>query len=292
MKKNVLTALLLVMMVCALLVSFAGCTKEAAVAGDDIVAQLKQENAQLKEQIKQLTAALETAKQGGSVQSWELTGSPWSDRSGATITCSITPANYEDGMTAALSIRMGELEAESTLCTWDGKAFTGSVELNAADGYSYYCIFTTPDGIQDEVALNSPQHPVNSDLVYLGSSLTSYANLVVEDWANDDGKLVINSGFIQVQTPLLGETVTLQKAELVFLQNGSELERMTVDVPAGEGAGSYELALSGTSFTMPEVSADCQLDLNLEAALSDGSVITSSGGSWYVSDGELVLSVG
>ena len=292
MKKNVLTALLLVMMVCALLVSVTGCKQEAAVAGDDIVAQLKQENAQLKEQIKQLTAALETAKQGGSVPSWELTGSPWSDRSGATITCSITPANYEDGMTAALSIRMGELEAESTLCTWDGKAFTGSVELNAADGYSYYCIFTTPDGIQDEVALNSPQHPVNSDLVYLGSSLTSYANLVVEDWANDDGKLVINSGFIQVQTPLLGETVTLQKAELVFLQNGSELERMTVDVPAGEGAGSYELALSGTSFTMPEVSADCQLDLNLEAALSDGSVITSSGGSWYVSDGELVLSVG
>ena len=133
---------------------------------------------------------------------------------------------------------------------------------------------------------------MNSDLVYLGSSLTSYANLVVEDWANDDGKLVINSGFIQVQTPLLGETVTLQKAELVFLQNGSELERMTVDVPAGEGAGSYELALSGTSFTMPEVSADCQLDLNLEATLSDGNVITSSGGSWYVSDGELVLSVG
>ena len=51
MKKNVLTTLLLVMMVCALLVSFAGCKKEAATADDDIVAQLKQENAQLKEEL-------------------------------------------------------------------------------------------------------------------------------------------------------------------------------------------------------------------------------------------------
>ena len=204
MKKKIFSTTLLILIVASLLLC--GCSAKTEANADDSaarIAALEQENAQLKAQVESLTAELGRMNQNAALQDWSLDAAAWSDSNGATVTFTASPVSYVDGMKAALSIRMGDLEAESTNCVWDGNAFTGSVELSAADGYSYYCILTTPDGTQKEVELNSPENITNETLVYLGSSLTAYANLVVENWEATDSALNITSGYIQVQMPRL-----------------------------------------------------------------------------------------
>ena len=74
--------------------------------------------------------------------------------------------------------------------------------------------------------------------------------------------------------------------------NGEAVEKQALDIPEGEGQGSYELVLSGISFPMPEMEDDYQLELILEVNLSDGQVLTASGGSWYYTGGEMIMVVG
>ena len=219
----------------------------------------------------------------------------WSDGNGATVTFTASPINYVDGMKAALSVRMGDLEAESTNCVWDGAAFTGSVELSAADGYSYYCVLTNPDGAQSEVALTSPENVTDEALVYLGSSLSAYANLVVEDWEATAAALTLKSGYIHAQMPQLTFNNTaseIAKSSLVLKLNNEEISRQDITLEPSEGEGSFEATLSGQSFSMPAMQDEYQLDLWLEVSLTTGSTVSVSGGSWYNSDGTLQLVVG
>ena len=299
MKKKFFSTALLVLMIAALMVFTAGCSSEDSDSAARI-AQLEQENAALKAQLEELNAAMdrETERlqqlQEGSLKDWNLDLSAWADGNGATVSFTATPDAYAEGLRAALSVRMGDLEAESTNCVWDGNAFTGSVELSAADGYSYYCILTTPDGTQKEVELNSPENITNETLVYLGSSLTAYANLVVENWEATDSALNITSGYIQVQMPRLssGSATSATKAELVLHLNGQETTRQEIALTPGEGEGSYEAAVNSVSFSMPAMEDDHQLDLWLEVTLSSGNPLRVNGGSWYSSNGQLQLVVG
>lgn len=294
MKKNVFSILMMIVMIAALLVSFAGCSNAADEDSTARITELETENAALRAQIEELTAEIENMKQRAALENWTLDAAPWNDGNGATVTFTATPVNYVEGMKAALSVRMGDLEAESTNCVWEGTAFSGSVELGAADGYGYYCILTSPDGTQEEIKLNTPDSVTNETLVYLGSNLNAYANLIVEDWEATDANLVVKSGYIQVQMPRLTATGTasVSRAALVLKLNGEETSRMELTLPAGEGDGSYELALEETSFTMPAMEDDYQLDLYLEVALSTGNTIEVVGGSWYSNNNELLLVVG
>lgn len=292
MKKNLFTVLLVVLMIAALMVSFTGCSGQDEESAARI-AQLEQENAALQAQLEEINAEMDRMKQRAALQTWTLNATAWNDGNGATVTFNAIPVNYVDGQRAALSVRMGDLEAESTNCIWDGSAFTGSVELGAMDGYSYYCILTSLDGSQEEIELNTPDNVTNESLVYLGSSLTSYANLLVEDWEATDATLTVKSGYAQVQLPRLAAiTPSLSSAALVLSLNGEEVERQVLTMPAGEGEGSYELALSGNSFSMPAMEDDYQLEVLLEVVLNTGSTVTVSGGSWFCNDGELIMVVG
>ena len=294
MKKNVFSTLMVIVMIAALMVSFAGCSNTAENGSADRIAELEAENAALQAQVAELTGEIENMKQKAALQDWTLDATPWNDGNGATVTIAATPVSYTEGQKAALSVRMGELEAESTNCVWNGTAFTGSVELSAADGYSYYCILTSVDGTQDEIALNTPDNVVNEALVYLGSNLNAYANLIVEDWESNDSSLVIKSGYIQAQMPRLSVTgnTTVSRSALVLKLNGEEISRMDITLPAGEGDGSYEMTLENTAFTMPAMEDDYQLELYLEVALSSGNTLQTLGGSWYSNSGELLLVVG
>lgn len=294
MKKNVFSILMVIIMTAALLVSFTGCSNTADEESTARIAELEAENAALQAQIAELTTEIENMKQRAALETWTLEATPWNDGNGATVTFTATPVNYVEGQKAALSVRMGDLEAESTNCVWDGTAFTGSVELGAADGYGYYCILTSLDGTQEEIKLNTPDSVTNETLVYLGSNLNAYANMIVEDWEATASNLVIKSGYIQVQMPRLtaSGTASVSKASLILKLNGEETSRMDLTLAAGEGDGSYELALEETSFTMPAMEDDYQLDLYLEVTLSTGNTIQVVGGSWYSNNGELLLVVG
>lgn len=293
MKKNIFSVLMLFVLVAALMVSFTGCNAadEESVAR---IAELEQENANLQAKIDELTAEIDSMKQKAALQDWTLDATAWNDGNGATVTFAATPVNYVEGQKAALSVRMGDLEAESTNCVWNGTAFTGSVELTAADGYSYYCILTSLDGSQDEILLNAPENVTNETLVYLGTNLNAYANMIVEDWEATATNLVVKSGYVQAQMPRLTATGTasISNAALVLKLNGQESTRQELQIPAGEGTGSYEMSLADISFVMPAMEDDYQLDLYLEVSLSTGNTIQVSGGSWYSNNGELLLVVG
>lgn len=294
MKKNVFSTLMVIVMIAAMLVSFAGCSNTADEESAARIAELEQENAALQAKIAELTSEIDGMKQKAALQDWTLDATPWSDGNGATVTFAATPVKYVEGQKAALSVRMGELEAESTNCVWNGTSFVGSVELTAADGYSYYCILTSVDGTQDEIALNTPEDVTNDALVYLGSNLNAYANLIVESWEANGTNLVINSGYVQVQMPRLtaSGSASISKAALVLKLNNEETSRMDLTIPEGEGEGSYELALENTALTLPAMEDDFQLDLYLDVTLSTGNAMQTLGGSWYSNNGELLLVVG
>lgn len=279
-----------VLMLSVLVLALAGCGKEK----DDKVTTLESENAQLKEEVETLNEQLEQMENAG-FKTWKLTAAAWVDHNGATVSFIGEPKAYVDGQTAQLVVRFNGTEMAVQDCAWDGTSYTASVDLEAADGYSYGCVFTAPDGTQDSVVLSSPDNPTFDSLVYMQSSLTAYCNLFVADYEVKDGKMNITSGYVQVQLPQItasGSAVEFDSAELVFLLNGDVLETQKLDLPQGEGAGSYETAMTSISFNMPEMKDDYQLDLNVNVKLSDGSTITANGGSWFYNNGKLNMVVG
>ena len=262
-----------------------------------MLAQLQQENAALQAQVNDLTNQLASMKQKASLETWTMDVIPWPGNTGANVTISAIPKAHVDGQSATISVQLNGLEAESVPCAWDGTAYTATVELHAADGYSYYCILTSLDGSQEQIALNTPENPTEDSLIYLASYLNAYANMIVDGdgWKADKKKLTISSGYIQVQMPQLtmgSDSVTIEKAELVLKLSGEETDRQSITLPKGEGEGSYEMAVTDLSFEMPKMADDHQLDLWLEVTLSDGQTLSTCGGSWYYSNGDLVLAVG
>lgn len=298
MKKNIFSIALLLVMILSLMLMTTGCNSDAQAAADEAalrIAALEQENSELQSKLNELTAQMDSMKQKASLQDWNLDAKAWSDGNGATVTFTATPFNYVDGQRAALSVRMGDLEAEGTNCVWDGTVFSGSVELSAADGYSYYCVLTNLDGTQSEMELNAPGNVTNDALVNLGSSLSAYANLVVENWEATGTALSIKSGYMQAQMPRLtfnDMEAKVSAAALVLKLNDEEVGRQDVTLNPGEGEGSFEADIEGYTFTIPTVEDEHQLDLWLEVTLNTGNTVSVAGGSWYTGDGQLQLVVG
>ena len=287
MKKKVFAFFLALTMLFAL----AGCGTDNSAD----VAKLQEDIAALTQQVEALSTRLDMLEQKSGLQSWALIPTAWSNGGGASVRLTAVPVTYAEGQSASLSVRLNNQEIINTPCTWDGTCYTAAVELEAADGYSYYCSLIAADGTKEQFALNTPENPVDDTLVYLRSSLVAYGNLVVESWYGADDKLNITSGYVQVQMPQIAAEsgqIVYSDASLVLQLNGQEVSRLPLDLPEGEGEGSYELVLTDAAFDMPEMADSDQLELWLEVTLSSGEQILTSGGSWFYSDGELLLAVG
>ena len=287
-RKNVLC---LVAFVLVLAMAMAGCGSktEGADTPEQQIAALKQENEQLRSQIETLTRQLESL-QSAILTDWSLNALASSDRTCATITFTAVPASESEGQTLSLVVNLNGLEAESVPCTMDGSRYTATVELPAADGYSFYCLLTGPTGTQQQIPLITPDAPGDGSLINLGSSLNAYCSLYVDKWNYNDGKLTLENAYVQAQMPVIsagGDNVTPSSAALVFLHNGQEVERRELTLNSGEGDGSFEANISNVSFTTPKLEEDHQLDLELVITLSDGSNLSYNGCSWFVADGSL-----
>jgi len=285
MRKNILSMILVIVMVAAMMLCVTGCSGDA---------QLKEENAQLKAQVEELTARLAAYENKPALAEYTLTGSAWSSNNGATVTMTAVPTFHDDSHTAALSVQLNGIEEEFVPCEWNGTAYTATVDLNAANGYGYYFIITAADGSPIRMELNTPNNITDDTLVYMENALSAYANMVMESWEEKDGKLIVNSGFVQVQMPRLtaGDNSGYAGSQLILKCNGEEVDRKAIDLPQGEAAGSYESAVSNQQFSLPEIESDAILELWLEVTLSNGQTVNTCACTWTYLDGTLMPSVG
>ena len=286
MKKRVISLILALVMLAAL----TACGNDS-----DRIAQLEAENAALKAQVAELTAKLDNAVSFASLSDWDFDAYAWSSNNGVSVTFTGTPVSYAEGQKARFSAWLeGELVAEED-CTWDGTNFVGTLDLNAADGYCYYCTITDETGNTTEVELNTPKNPTDETLIDMETSLTAYCGMMVEDSDFEGSTLTIVSGYAQVQLPKIGQTVedvTCTGGRLVLEYAGQEVARFDLTLVPGESADRYAAEIAGIQFTIPSMKDDEQLDIRMEVTLSDGQVLTTAGGSWFFNDGELYLVVG
>ena len=292
MKKNL--SALLALLLCAMLV-LSACQKEAPANDyEQQIAALTQENAALKEQVDVLTRQLESI-QNAVLTDWDLTAKASSDRNSAVLSFSAVPAVAPEGQTVSLVVLLNGFEAESVQCAPQDGTYYGTLTLPAADGYSYYCLITNPDGAQQQIPLITEDNSEDRTLIDLSASLYGYCHLMVEDWKFEGTTLTVNSAFFQAKVPTLsqdGSAVTAQKAQLVLLHNGQEVSRQDLTLTAGEAEGTFEAPISAVTFTTPALEDDHQLDLVLEITLSAGDPLTNNSCSWYYIDGGLTMVVG
>lgn len=299
MKKNIISILALVLAVLSLVLSvicFMVVREEPTFDPDRLLA-LEQENQELRSRIDALEArsdALTTQQDMSGLAGWTLDARAWADSTGADITLTAAPSAYQEGMTASLLVLLEGQEILRLPCQWDGSAFTASGALTAADGYGYYCLLTGPNGTGQQIALTTPENPVQDIPVYLASSLTAYCNLLVDSWEEQEGLLVLTAAYAQTQLPRLsaGGEAAIESAQLVLTLNGSEAARTRVALEPGETAGSFESALIDIRLSIPELTVDDCLDLRLEVTLTDGRQLTAYGASWYRTEDGLYAVVG
>lgn len=281
---------MIAMILAVLMIMLAGCN-----SGTDRIAELEAENAQLKAQVEALTAQLDSAANPASLTEWHFDSFAWSGNNGANITFTGTPNRYVEGQTAALKITLEGEEVDSIECAWDGTVYTATTDLNAADGYCYYCVITDPYGNESEVELNTPKAPTNEAIINIETALTSYCGMMVEDSKLEGTTLTVTAGYAQVQLPLIGQTgqqVAITGAELILEAEGQEVDRVTLTMQQGESVNSYTAEVAGITFTVPTMEDDQQLELRMEVTLSDGQILTTLGGNWFANGGDLFLVVG
>lgn len=259
-----------------------------------LIDDLYQQNQQLRSQLESMTARLERLETVVSLQSWELKTAAWADSTGADVTLTATPSDYQEGVSAIFQVKLEGREVASIPCQWNGTDFTATASLNAADGYSYYCILESPGGTR-HLGLTSPENPAPEIPVFLQSSLSSYCNLIVNDWEEAEGsQLLLTGACAQVQLPLIapGGSVRIVTANLVLRLNGADSTLVPIQLNPSEVAGSFDLTITGGKLPMPELQEGDLLELYLVVHLSDGRNLQAFGISWQRSDGELISAVG
>lgn len=292
-KKNGLAVTLA--LVCALgaLAVSALCVTSIPEDQSHLIDDLYAKNAQLQDRVEQLEGELEQLMTAVSLQSWTLDVDPWPDSTGADVTLSAVPSAYQSGFQAELAVLLEGEQVASQKCQWDGMAFTATVSLNAADGYSYYCYLTTSAGSQ-KLLLTGPESAEPGTAVYLVTGLSAYCNLVVNNWNEKDGGLILTDAYAQAQLPQISADgpVEIATSEIVLRLNGERSSRIPIQLVPSEVEGSLELTITELEIPMPELREGDVLELFLEVILTDGRHLNAFGITWRLEDGNLSSAVG
>ena len=294
MKKNTLVRILTLALAAVMALGAAGCKEKEPAIDPAYVAQLEQENADLKNQVDTLAKRVDEMERNAVLKDYTMTAKPRKDGTGAIIEIAAYPVAHRDGQTAEISVRLDGEEKFSQEAKWDGNAYTVSFDLDAHNGYGYYCVLVESDGTRKQAVLSNMETPVYDAYVYLETSLNAYCNLAVKNWVDDGKVLSLGEVSVQVQLPRIteGKDVTFAGAELVLKHMDKEVQRVPVELPEGEAKGSYEAFFESVEFNMPEMKDDESLELWLEAKLSDGNVLSYNGGNWYYNGGDLIMTAG
>lgn len=282
MTNRTFTAILALMLAAALMLGLTACgsknTEQTQAPAETVTQQLP-------------TASGQT----GELASFTMTATAWSSSNGATISFTAVPEDHQDGQSAIFLARLNDEEVDRITCDWDGSTYTAEMDLNAADGYFYYCILIAPDGTEKEVGINTPDLISSAELINLETALESFCTMTLNEFLAEGDQLTITDGYYQVQLPLVtrtGNAVSFASVNLILMSGEKEIVRQELAHPAEISDLFCQAKLSGISFTIPEMEEDQQLVLMLEVTLSDGQVLTTTGGNWHYAGGELLGVVG
>ncbi|MBQ9148025.1 MAG: hypothetical protein IJX69_00465 [Oscillospiraceae bacterium] len=236
----------------------------------------------------------ETKPAENRILSASLSAAVWADGQGADVTLILEPATYTEGDSAQFQVYLGQELAADLTCVWNGRTYTATAQLPAANGYTYTCSLTGTDGTGISDTISSPENPVATELVYLGDALRAYCNLIPEDWTAADGILTITAAHIQAQLPQLSvsDSLSCGEARLVLRLGEEAVESQSVTLAPGEGSRSFEATAENIAFSLPELGEGDSLELWLEVSLSDGQVLRACGASWYMTEGRLHMAAG
>ncbi len=257
------------------------------------IAQLRQENVALTQQVQQLQEQLDQLK-NTRLESWSLDARGSGEEEPAAIQFSARPLIHEEGQTAELLVMYDGMEEVRVPCTWDGESFSASLTLPAADGYGYYCILSSAEGAAEQITLTTQDTPTVPKLTYLKSSLSSYASATLTDARLDQNAVTANVT-ASVQAPLItqdGLAVTAEDAQLLWMLDDEVLDSCAFPLTDGETEGGYAGSASNVSFSVPDMPEGSQLSLMLSVQLSNGKILTAQAGSWAMTDGLLTEAVG
>lgn len=125
------------------------------------------------------------------------------------------------------------------------------------------------------------------------SLVDAYCNILVESFHAESVNLILDKAYVQLQLPqATTDCLTIRRAELVLMMDGSEMYQQDITLREGEGEGGYEAVLEKISLPLPEMKEENQLDLVVEVTLSDGQSLRSPSASWYMEAGKLLLVAG
>lgn len=275
----------LVIAILALVVSLFTAVQVSNHDNDALIDALMAQNLELQAQIDALSSQTDALELGATT----LTAATWSDGQGADVTLTFEPQTHRDEDTVLLRVMQDSLPVTEVPCQWDGTVYTATAQVPAGNGYTYSLI--TGEEVH---TLASPENPVYPQLVYLADSLNAYCNLVVGDWYIRDNILTLETSFAHIQTPQLGDTGTLTctQASLVLKNGDTVLEEFAITPAPGDGEGSYECEVAAAVFELPELAEGEQVDLWLEATLSDGQILTACAATWYAMHSGFTMAAG
>ena len=294
MKKNILPILALMCAVLALLLALFAMQSVNTIRADynARLLALEAKNAILQENLTNTPGSQGAV--GLALEDWSLTPKVWAEDKGADVTLAAQPEQYDEKLTVSFLVILGGNTVASAPCQWDGTAYRATVSLPAANGYSYYLELV--NGVDRTLMqLSTVEEPNEPYCVYLEDSLSVHANLMVSDFAVEDGQLMLTGGFAEAQMPMLtpsGVIPTVVSARLVLRLEDGEVASGNVSMEPGEADGVYVADVDGIRFDIPELTGEQELSLWLEVELSDGTLAQGYGVSWFRDGGQLYLVTG
>lgn len=224
---------------------------------------------------------------------WSLTAAGWEDLTGGTVTFSAAPKAYQAGDEGILSVQLDGVEVARETGAWTGAAYTGQVELEAADGYCYYFILNHAGGAQELQALSTAANPEASCPVYLAEGLTPWFEAGVENWDSQNGMLLVSEWYVEYAAPELfteEEGFQTRKLEYVLYINGIEDRREEIGDMNAEGFyGDTQLGISSSgNLLQVQLKPGDRAELRFKLELENGRTFETAAESWVYEDGQVV----
>lgn len=286
MKKRVFSAVLGLIMLLAL----TGCHNKNDLA---LIEELQSANAQLTAEAESLKAEIASLR-SMSLQSWDITAKPSEDGTLADVAFSAVPDGLLDGQSITFEVVQDGQVKVSLPCLLDGTTFTANAQLEPKNGYSFFCVLSDGSTSFKREALMDPANAALTTLMNLGDAMNAYCNLVVDDYAVEEGKLNLKLNLNAKLPEFVSKDVpaNIESAQLVFTMGEETLDTKDVTFDAGEN-GVLEAVMDEVSLAVPEkMEKDAQLTLTLNVKLTNGQQLKPASAGWFMQEGALVMVTG